>query len=31
VGTRADAERFAQLAACSVKVMAYGEVLSLGD
>ena len=31
VGTRADAERFAKLAACSVKVMSYGEVLSSDD
>ena len=31
VGTRADAERFAKLAACNVKVMSYGEVLSSDD
>jgi parallel beta-helix repeat protein len=31
VGTRADAERFASLAACNVKVMAPGEVLSSDD
>jgi L-ascorbate metabolism protein UlaG (beta-lactamase superfamily) len=31
VGTRADAERFAKLAACNVKVMTAGEVLSSDD
>jgi L-ascorbate metabolism protein UlaG (beta-lactamase superfamily) len=31
VGTRADAEQFAKLAACNVKVMSYGEVLSSDD
>jgi hypothetical protein len=31
VGTRADAERFAKLAACNVKVMSYGEVLGPHD
>ncbi len=31
VGTRADAERFAKLAACNVKVMSYGDVLSSAD
>jgi L-ascorbate metabolism protein UlaG (beta-lactamase superfamily) len=31
VGTLADAQRFARLAACNVKVMAYGETLSSDD
>jgi L-ascorbate metabolism protein UlaG (beta-lactamase superfamily) len=31
VGTLADAQRFAKLAACNVKVMSYGEVLSSDD